>query len=77
MYVYVVSDDRFVSVYEVFVVVVSSVPPLYILYPAVPVLSVDADHVSAICDEDSDVADSAVGCVGAWVSGVVVVVPRV
>ncbi len=73
LYVYVVCGVRFVSVYvvpDVTVVIGVVLLFLYTLYPVTPVLSVDADHASAICDDDSGVACSAVGCVGGWVSGV-------
>ncbi len=68
---YVVEGVRLESVYEVLVVVVSSVVPLYTLYPVTPTASNDALHDSAICDDDSVVASRLVGCVGGVVSGVV------
>ncbi len=43
---------------------------LYILYPETPMLSKDAVHDNAICEEESAVADSEAGIVGSSVSGI-------
>ncbi len=75
MYVYVVAGVRLEFVYEVPEVTVAIgvvLLSLYTLYPVTPTASNDGDHVSAICDGDCDGEDRLVGCVGAWVSGVVV-----
>ena len=43
-------------------------PPLYILYPVTPTVSVEAVHDRLICDEEIAAAESPVGVVGAIVS---------
>ncbi len=54
--------------YVVPVVVAICVPPLYILYPATPTLSVEAVHERLICEDEADVAVRPVGVDGAVVS---------
>jgi hypothetical protein len=50
------------------VTVVRREPPLYILYPVTPTLSVDALQERLICELDTAVAVRPVGVDGTWVS---------
>ncbi len=59
--------------YEFVMLVAIWVPPLNILYPATPTLSVEAVQERLISEEDTAVAERLVGVLGAWVSAAAVV----
>ena len=66
-----VDGEREVLEYEVVLEVAICVPFLYILYPAIPMLSVEAIQVRLICELEIAVAVRPVGVEGAVVSVVV------